>query len=236
MDETANLGLPLVQAAQAQKHVTVNESLARLDGLVQLVLASRSVTLPPAAVTEGVCYAVPQGAVNDWAGQAGRVAIGVNGGWVFATPAAGWRAFVRDEGRSAIHDGAGWVAGALTLSPHGAGLRAGLVEVDHALTAGPSSATALIIPAHAMLLGVTARVVEPITGTLSSWSLGNPGAVGRFGSGLGLATGSWARGMLGTPMTFYAPESVELVAAGGVFASGKVRIAVHFLEIGLPAA
>jgi len=33
MDETARIGLPLVQAAQAQKHVTVNEAFARLDAL-----------------------------------------------------------------------------------------------------------------------------------------------------------------------------------------------------------
>ena len=33
---TARLGLPLLQPAQAQKHVTVNEALMRLDGLVNL--------------------------------------------------------------------------------------------------------------------------------------------------------------------------------------------------------
>ena len=47
MSETTQLGLPLLQPAQAQKHVTVNEALVRLDGLTQLVLASATVTAPP---------------------------------------------------------------------------------------------------------------------------------------------------------------------------------------------
>ena len=38
MTDTANLLLPLLQAAQAQKHVTVNEALLRLDALVQQIM------------------------------------------------------------------------------------------------------------------------------------------------------------------------------------------------------
>ena len=36
MAKTAQLDLPLVMPAQAQKHVTVNEALARLDAAAQL--------------------------------------------------------------------------------------------------------------------------------------------------------------------------------------------------------
>src|SRR5690606_23097021 len=63
--------LPLLQPAQAQKHVTVNESLLRLDGLVNLVLQSAGSGQPP-AVVEGECWWVPPGAVDAWAGQEGR--------------------------------------------------------------------------------------------------------------------------------------------------------------------
>ena len=236
MAETGNLTLPLLAPAQAQKHVTVNEALVRLDGLVPLVLISRSLATPPTVVVEGATYGVPVGAVNDWAGQEGRVAIGCNGGWVFADPAAGWRAQILDEGLPAIHSGADWVAGALSLSPHGAGLRAGLAEIDHVIAAGASSTTAYVIPAHAMVIGVTARVTVALTGTLSSWQLGNAGAPDRFGSGLGLGLGSWGRGTLGAPLTYYSPETLLLTATGGNFAGGTVRLAVHWLEIGLPSA
>lgn len=234
MAETLRMTLPLLQVAQAQKHVTVNEALMRLDGLINLVLESRGQAMPPASVLDGQCYAVPAGAVNAWAGQGGKVAIGANGGWVFATPAAGWRAFIADEGRNALHDGTDWVAGALTMSAHGAGLLAGVAEIDHVIAAGASSTTTLIIPSHAMLIGVSARVVSEITGTLTSWLLGNTGAPDRFGSGLGLAEESWARGLLSQPMTYWAPEPLLLTAMGGSFAGGTVRLAVHYLEISLP--
>ena len=87
-----------------------------------------------------------------------------------------------------------------------------------------------------MVVGVTARVTAAITGTLTSWALGNPGAVGRFGSGLGLGVGAWARGVLGQPTTFYTPEVLQLDATGGSFSGGAVRIAVHYMEIELPDA
>lgn len=234
MTDTTRLGLPLVQAAQAQKHVTVNAALVRLDGLVQLTLQSKSLTLPPAVVVDGVAYAVPAGAVNGWGGQDGRVVIGANGGWEFVQPTRGWRAMVLDEGVAAIHDGSAWRAGMVTLSPFNAGMSLGVAEIDHAVTAGPVSVTAVLIPANVVVIGATARVTQAITGTLASWSLGNPGASGRYGTGLGLGQGSWARGLLSQPTAFFAPEPMQLDAVGGDFATGSVRIAVHYIEIALP--
>jgi hypothetical protein len=76
--------------------------------------------------------------------------------------------------------------------------------------------------------------VTGFTGTLTSWSLGNPGAVGRYGTGLGTGVGSFARGLLAQPTAFYAAEPMQLDAAGGNFAGGVVRIAVHYMEIALP--
>jgi hypothetical protein len=234
MSNTANLELPLVDAAQAQKHVTVNEALVRLDGLSQLVLASVSEATPPTVVVDGVCYGVPAGAVNAWAGRTGQIAIGTNGGWDFAVPKTGWRAFVRDAGQTAIHDGTGWRGGQVTLSPFGAGLGLSVVEFTHTLGAGAQSLTGLVIPANAVVFGVTGRVLTAITGTLASWQLGNPGFVGRYGSGLGLGAGSFAHGVLGQPTAFYAATALQLDATGGAFAGGSVRLAVHLLQLTVP--
>lgn len=232
---TQLLGLPLLQPSQAQKHVTVNEALARLDGLVNLVLLSVSRTVPPLAVVEGSCFAVPANAEGAWAGHEGELAIASNGGWVFVAARAGMRAFVVDAGAPAIHDGSGWAIGALTLGPSGAGLLARCVETEVEVTAGQSVSTDLVIPHAAMVIGVTARVSEAITGTLSSWQMGTAGALDRFGSSLGLGQGSWARGMLSQPMTYWSPEPVIVTAEGGDFAGGKLRIAAHWLELGLPS-
>lgn len=235
MSNTANLSLGLLQAAQAQKHVTVNEALTRLDGLVQITLQSLSVTLPPASVVDGVAYGVPTGAVNAWAGQDGRIAIGKNGGWDFALPKAGWRAFVVDEGMAALHDGQGWQSGQLTMTAKGAGLALKVRQIDHVIGAGAQSTTAFVIPANSVVFGVTGRVTSAITGTLATWQLGNPGAVGRYGSGLGIAAGSFARGVLAQPTAFYAAAALQLDATGGVFASGTARLAVHYMELAIPA-
>ena len=65
MANTPRLGLPLLQAAQAQKHVTVNEALVRLDGLGQLSLVSLAVSAPPGLANDGDCYGLPVGSVNE---------------------------------------------------------------------------------------------------------------------------------------------------------------------------
>ena len=46
-DATTHLLLPYILAAQAQKHVTHNEALRILDGLVQLSVLDRDLTAPP---------------------------------------------------------------------------------------------------------------------------------------------------------------------------------------------
>jgi len=234
MANTNQLGLPLVQAAQAQKHVTVNEALARLDGLVQLIVTSRSVGTPPVVIIDGTAYGVPIGAVNEWAGQDGKLAVARNGGWDFVQPDRGWRAMILDEGLPATHDGTDWRAGMLTLSPKNSGMAAKVAEVDFAISAGTILTTGNLIPANAVVIGAAARVTAAITGTLTGWALGNPGAVGRYGSGLGLGLNSFARGILGQPTAFYTATPFQLDATGGSFAGGTVRIAVHYLDISLP--
>lgn len=235
MAETDQLGLPLVAAAQAQKHVTVNEAFARLDAAVGGVLVSRSVTLPPAVAAEGQAWAVPGAAVNEWAGQGGAVAIRANGGWAFVTPKRGWRAFVADESVMVAHDGAGWRDGLVALSPSGAGLSAGIAEFDHTVSAGASSETVPGIPANVLVIAVTARVIVNIAGSATAWSLGSDLSDDRYGAGLGLGAGAFARGLLGSPMAFYAPTPLRLTATGGSFAGGGVvRLAVHWLAVDVP--
>ena len=237
MSSTAQLDLPLLQPAQAQKHVTVNEALARLDALAALVLASRSIAAPPAEAEDGAAWAVPAQPTGAWEGQGGRIAIRANGGWVFVTPHCGWRAWIADEHGAAIHDGTAWRGGALALSPSGAGTFVKVREFDHALTSGTTSTTAETIPANVLVMAVTARVIDTLGGSLESWRLGNPGSASRFGSGLGVQTGSFARGLLSPPMAFYEATPLRLSATGGSFdGTGAVRIAIHYFEPSLPGA
>ena len=237
MGETVKLGLPLVEASQAQKHVTVNEALARVDALTQLVLASRSVSLPPGAPGEGAAYAVPLGATGAWSGLEGQVALWLNGGWTSLVPAAGWRAWIADEGAPAIFDGLEWVPGTGSVSPNGAAMTARVIEIDHTIGSGTASDTVSVIPAQSLVYGVTGRVLTEITGTATAWRLGIGGiSDDRYGSGLGLAADSWARGLTASPLAYYADTALTLTAEGGDFAGGVVRLAIHLVELSLPRA
>lgn len=234
MFETANLALPMVQSSQAQKHVTVNEALARLDAAAQLTLVSRWVDAPPASPADGTAYIVPTTATGDWVGQAGRIAVFSNGGWVFVAPKAGWRGWLSDTGRATVFDGVEWSDGAVALSPAGAASVLEVVERDIVLTPGASVVTGDVIPASAVVFGITGIVVDAITGAATAWRLGVPGAEDRYGSGIGTPAGAWLQGVTGQPLAYYAPTPLVVTAEGGDFAGGVVRLAVHLYRMRLP--
>ena len=241
MADTANLGLPLLAPSQAQKHVTVNEALARLDALAKGVLVSRTVATPPEAAADGAVWAVPSGAQDDWAGQEGRLAIASGGGWSFVAPREGWRAYALDEGAALRHDGSRWApdapSGPVAAGASGAATAIEVIEVDHAVGSGPISETGEVIPRASIVLGVTARVVEEITGTLATWRLGSPMASDRFGTGLGTEAGSYAEGVLSTPTAYWTRRSLKMSAeGGGEFAGGRVRFAIHCIRLTVPDA
>ncbi|MBP0574526.1 DUF2793 domain-containing protein, partial [Mycobacterium tuberculosis] len=88
--ETARLKLPLIDGAQAQKHVTHNAALALLDAMVQAQVVARTWTAPPANPADGDAYLVAAGATGAWAGMAGQIAAFGNGAWSFLAPRPGW--------------------------------------------------------------------------------------------------------------------------------------------------
>ena len=102
---TAHLALPFIMAAQAQKHVTHNEALRILDGLVQLSVLDRDLAAPPASPADGDRYIVGSGATGDWAGWDLNVALWTDGAWLRLPPRTGWRAWVEDEGLLLVYDG-----------------------------------------------------------------------------------------------------------------------------------
>ena len=60
--------------SQAQKHVTHNEALQRLDALTQLVLEEVGATSPPVTPADGELFALGATPVGAWAGQAEKLA------------------------------------------------------------------------------------------------------------------------------------------------------------------
>ncbi|WP_435165131.1 DUF2793 domain-containing protein [Falsirhodobacter sp. 1013] len=102
------LSLPLMQAAQAQKHITHNEALRLLDMIVQLSVTSRTLTSPPERPQAGNRYIIANGATGGWAGHDQHLAVHDGTAWVFVTPLPGWRAFVQEEGQTVTFANNAW--------------------------------------------------------------------------------------------------------------------------------
>ena len=110
MDQTANLRLPYIAAAQAQKHVTHNEAIRALDCLVQLSVIDRDLTAPPASPTDGDRYIIAATPTGDWTGHDNDVAAFQDGAWAYHTPRDGWLAWVADEATIVSWNGSAWAA------------------------------------------------------------------------------------------------------------------------------
>ncbi len=236
MDETVNLQLPYIIAAQAQKHVTHNEAIRGLDALVQLSVIDKDLSLPPVSPADGDRYIPASGASGVWAGHEGRIAAYQDDAWMFYTPRAGWLAFVVDENLLYVYDGSQWSAFAgsglggasavLNIAPHGAETRFELTEEELTL-AGAFTDSSMQIPDRAIVFGVSTRTTQEITGAIS-YDCGIAGEINKYGGLLGIAEGSTNSGVV-SPSAFYADTPVRLTANGGDFTGGKVRINAHYM-------
>jgi hypothetical protein len=105
------LSLPYIQDAQAQKHITHNESIRILDVIVQLSLADRTLKAPPLSPTPplGTRYLIASPATNEWTGYEGYIATWTeNSTWFFLKPNKGWIAFVENESKLIYFNGTNW--------------------------------------------------------------------------------------------------------------------------------
>lgn len=237
MSDSLHLGLPFLEAAQAQKHVSVNEALRRLDAAVQLVVVSRVLTSPPGSPDEGARYIAGASADGAWTGHDGEIAVWSDGAWDWFTPQTGWRAFDVTDGCFVYFTGAGWAAepgGSGAASAHGAATTFHIIEADHTLGAGASNDTSFVIPDRAIVFGVTGRVLTGVTGA-TSWSLGVAADASRYGSGIGASAGSTVVGPSG-PVTYWSATPLRLTAAGGDFTGGVLRLAIHYALLTGPEA
>lgn len=217
MANTVHLGLPLLAASQAQKHVTVNEALAILDVAAQLHVGSSVVATPPTAAAEGTSFLLPAEAAGEWSGKSGSIAVWSNGGWVYLMPKAGWRVWDASWQGWQFFDGTAWIADAVVASQHGAGMIWRVIEFDHVIVPGVSNLTLVAIPSHTQIVGITGRVLDALSGSgVVSWRVGVVGADNRYGMGLGLAANSYVLGFSGSPVTYFADTPLLLTAEGGV--------------------
>jgi len=108
MTSTTKLTLPLIDANQAQKHVTHNEALMALDQLVQATVLSAALAAPPATSSDGDAYIVAASATGAWAGKSNQIAAWQQGAWSFYPPEVGWLVWVVAVSRIYVWTGTVW--------------------------------------------------------------------------------------------------------------------------------
>lgn len=226
------MNLPLLESGQVQKHLIVNEAMARIDGLFMLSVKGRFTETPPTDAVEGDRWIIPTGATGDWTGAETKIAVFIGGGWDILEPLIGWRCWVEDEDLEVLYDNNVW-----TPRIYGPPALTGTlqeVDIDQALS-GASVDTAGVIPAGALVYAVTARVTTAIAGP-SGWSLGIADAPTRYGSGLGVGTGVAAAGPVGAPLGYSQALPLRITAEGAPFSAGLVRLRIHYMTFSVPEA
>lgn len=108
MTNTPHLGLTLVEQAQAQKEVTVNQALSRIDALLNTGAISRTLSTPPSSPSSGDVYVVGDSPAGAWSGRAMHIAY-FDQVWRFIQPRAGMTLWVVEERFLLTFDGTSWV-------------------------------------------------------------------------------------------------------------------------------
>ena len=238
MTDTPNLGIALLEPAQAQKHVTVNEGFQRLDALAQLTVIDRDLTAPPGSPVDGDTYIVGASATGTWAGQDDKLAVLFSGAWVFFTPKTGWKAFIVDESIDSYWNGTSWTTVTVSStpqvdSPNNASMVLGIAE-EELVMSGADVTSTVVFPNRSIIQAVSVYVTDDVTGA-TSYDCGISGEVSKFGGSLGIASGSNNVGVIG-PTAVYSDTAVILTANGSNFTGGTVRVALQYIQMTAPTS
>ena len=107
-DFSARLGLPYLLPNQAQKHVTLNESLRRLDTLIMASVASCRLDVPPASPEDGIAYIPTMQATGAWTGYSQWIVAWIDGDWQAVQPGDGWRVYDVEAEQLKVYQNDSW--------------------------------------------------------------------------------------------------------------------------------
>lgn len=115
---TARLGLPLIQPGQALKYITHNEAIDRLDTLVQLGLQGLDFDTPPVNAEVGQVFATSDEPTGEWSGHPYCLARRTAFGWTFVPLTTGFTA-ISPDGVWTRWTGTAWSpVGSVEAAPH----------------------------------------------------------------------------------------------------------------------
>jgi hypothetical protein len=227
MSQTGRLGLPYIITSQAQKEVTHNEALNRLDAFVTPIIID-IVTAPPGSPTMGDLVIVGTSPSGDFTGHENELAQYLTGGWVFYTPFKWMDAVVESLDSRMTYDGSNWIPFGLIMKDTGEYLRVGHSQEDVTVDSGAFKDSTITIPNRSILLTVNVRVLTAVTGA-SSFDVGISGETSKFGGSIGIGADSTNIGIIG-PTAFYSYTAVRLTANGSDFTGGVIRTTMQYLQ------
>ncbi len=114
MATTNHLNVTLVEQSQAQKEVTVNTALARIDAVLNTGVVTRTLSTPPGSPAAGAVYIVGASPLGAWASQANNITY-FDQIWRFIIPLEGMTLWVNDEDVIYSYTGANWQSAALII-------------------------------------------------------------------------------------------------------------------------
>lgn len=112
--------LPFLAVAQAQKEITHNEALARIDALLNPVAEGIAAEPPPLTEADaGKCWLVDADPTAEWSGRSGDVACWTGFGWQFQVPVPGMQIWLRSDKAYRIRNEDSWLTAAVIADPAG---------------------------------------------------------------------------------------------------------------------
>lgn len=110
MENSEKLHLPYIMPSQAQKHVTHNEAIRKLDAIVQLSAKSWGLATPPNTPLAGDRYIIADNASGTWFNKSGQIAAWQDEAWHFYEPREGWLAWLEDTKSIIVFAEGEWMA------------------------------------------------------------------------------------------------------------------------------
>ncbi len=167
MTTTSHIGITLVEQSQAQKEVTVNTALTKIDAILNTGAKSRLTSTPPGSPASGDVYIVGSSPTGAWAGQADKISY-YDGSWNFITPNEGMTLWVSDEDVPYIYTGTSWLSQGIhvysTLTGTAHTLDSSYVNKTVYFT--NASAIVLTLP-NSLYLGFKCRVIQSAAGQVT---------------------------------------------------------------------
>lgn len=116
---TSRHALPNLFVGQAQKEITHNEALARIDALLHPAIIDQR-SAPPASLTDaddGSCWLIGTAPTGAWSGKSGQLARWSGGSWRYLVPVDGMSVWHSTDDVRLFYNNGSWIRTGAIVNP-----------------------------------------------------------------------------------------------------------------------